>query len=159
MAQRSTKLRTPLAIIAAVVCVAMVALVTMSEAPRLRRVKVPVAARDAMCGQAEREIVRVKSDALEWNGKPVSKAELQTGLVTRLRDRADRVAYVEGTTGTSFGEVAQTIALLRAMNVQVVMLTPSVTQHDCSQASDTAKAPSARPEAKELEPVPWWKFW
>ncbi len=78
------------------------------------------------CVEQRLIIVRVESGRrLYINSEPLTRAELIGRLEEIFRTRAERVAFVLGGREANFGEVADTIGLVRRTVPNVGLLTPS----------------------------------
>ena len=101
----------------------------------------------------EQRLMIVRIDAggkLSMNRDPLTRAELVGGLEKIFRRRAERVACAPGGRQVRFGEVADTIGLVRRVAPNVSLPTPSSTPY----RARTAIAAAARILCREggLEP-------
>lgn len=79
-----------------------------------------------LCIEQRLVIIRVKADGgLFVVTEPVSPAGLERRLEELFRTRVERVAYVVGEPGSTFGQVAEVIDVVRRVAPNVGLLTPS----------------------------------
>jgi len=115
------------------------------------------------CADGGMEIIGVLAAGLEFNGHPITRSALETTLQSLMRNRAERVVFVDGDAAVRFADVASVLSLLHSLKIEAAMLTPGLDRKRCVGTPAPSLPPLESPQfikmRAQMQPVPWWRFW